>query len=133
MPRKSLEQRSAELYRIGNKPPQPPANLTQSGRNLWRSITGSKSADYWTPAITALLERFVRTAEHADRIVERLAELPVGDPEALQLGRQMTAVNASLGGLAVKLRLSAQNEIGEEQRARMTERGTVHELIGGKK
>jgi hypothetical protein len=137
MPRKSVEQRAAELWRTGNKPPEPPKDLALPAVDLWRRIAGSKPGDYWTPTLCVLLHRFVETAEYADRIAARVGELDVGDPEALALARQMTAANASLGSLAVRMRLSAQNEITPHSRARMSERRSpfnddelLHPLIG---
>src|SRR6516162_6671662 len=106
MPRKSSEARSVELWRTGFKPPPSPADLSPTASQLWRDIAGSKPADYWSLTLRALLGCFVRTVEYAHKIAARLDQLPVGDPEALALGRQMTAANASLGGLAVKMRLS---------------------------
>jgi hypothetical protein len=134
MPRKSAEQRAAELWRIGNKPPPPPADLAPPARKLWKEIACSKPGDFWTPTLRTLLGRFVKTSEYAERIAARLDELPIGDSEALALGRQMTAANASLCGLATKMRLSAQNMISPHSREQMADPGPgpLDDLLGGR-
>ena len=132
MPRKSAEQRAAELWRIGYDPPPPPSSLSPPARKLWKEIAASKPADYWTPTLCILLRRFCRTAEFAEVINNRLDDLLPGDPEALALGRQVTAANASLGSLAVRMRLSAQNTITPHSREQINEGGILdHPLIGG--
>jgi hypothetical protein len=129
MPRKSAEQRSAELFRTGNKPPQPPVDLSPPAAELWKAIATSKPADYWTPALQILLRAFCETSEHSQRVATRLAALPVGDPEALALGRQMAATNASLGGLSQKMRLSAQSTVSLHATAQLAERGIPQHLL----
>jgi phage terminase small subunit len=133
MPRKSAEQRSAELWRIGHKPPPPPADLSSTASKLWRKIIIDKPGDFWSPALLALLQAFCETSDHSRRVVTRLAELPVDDPAALALARALVANNSSLCNLAQKMRLSAQNLISPQARAQLTERGAVldsDDLIG---
>jgi hypothetical protein len=56
MPRLTAEQRSADLYRAGINPPEPPGDLDKTATQLWRDIAASKPADQWNPGALELLK-----------------------------------------------------------------------------
>jgi hypothetical protein len=70
-----------------------------------------------------LLRRYVRTAISAEKIHDKLDLTPVGSAEAAALLRQVIASNASLGGLAAKMRLSTQVTVTPRSTGRLAETG----------
>jgi hypothetical protein len=82
-----------------------------------------------------LLQRFCRTAVHAEKIHDALDLAPVGSSQSRDLLKQVLAANQSLGALSGKMRICQQAAI-DRRSGHITERPTdteVHELLGGRR
>ena len=131
MPRKSPEEMAASRYLAGSKPPSPPLELDRPSRQLWKQIAAWVPSDWWNPATLRLLRRYVRTAVYCERVADALDAAELGSAKAISLGKQVIAMNSSLGILAQKMRLSTQVTMSARSTGRMSERGVDDGLIGG--
>ena len=122
MPRRSVEALAAAVYRAGGSPPEPPKDLGASARALWCQIAASKSPDWFDPANLRLLRRYCRTAITAEIWHDRLDQAEVGSPASVALCKLVIALNASIGVMAAKLRLTVQNQI-DRRSGKLNERG----------
>jgi hypothetical protein len=133
MPRKSPEATAAVLWRTGGKVAPPPANLGEPEAKLWRAITAARPVDWFDAASLPLLQRYVRTAIHAEKLADELDLAPIGSPAHAALVKMVVQCNASLGGLAARLRLSTQVSITPRSTGHLGERGWADSaLLGGK-
>ena len=135
MPRKSAESLSFAMYHVGAAPPEPPNDMDVASSALWREIAADRPADWFTPASLRLLRRYCRTCVTAEQWHDKLDMLDVGSEQSVIACKQIIALNASIGIMASKLRLSVQNDI-DRRGGRLNERGLgandEDRLLGGR-
>jgi hypothetical protein len=123
---------AASLYRTGSQPPQPPRDLKGVAQTYWEQLVTAKPPDHWNGGALLLLERLCRTAATAAYVQRRFERDPASD-EALRLMQLLCNLNASVAGLAVKLRLTPQTTISPRSTGRNAEVGApVDVLLGGR-
>jgi len=131
MARKSPAALAADLWRSGSLPPKPPDNLRGVARTYWTRLASSKPCDHWSGAGPLLLARLCQTLATAECIQKQLDADPAA-PNAMQLIKALTGLNASAAQLATKLRLVPQAVIGPRETGRNAEPGPPDDaLIGG--
>jgi len=133
MPRISSEALAAALYHVGPTPPEPPKDLGRKASALWREIAASRPSDWFNPANLRLLTRYCRTCVEAERWADKLEQSEVGSPESVILCKAVIAMNASIGTMGAKLRLTVQNQISRHS-GKLTETGAGIDndyLLGG--
>lgn len=135
MPRHSVEERSAGLWRAGSEHPMPPAYLSKDAKKLWKEIVGARPADYFQPGSLQLLEQFCETMISQRVTLGEMAQA-VGDPERLALAvRTMKDLAAVVNATAVKLRISVQTEV-DRKSGKLDEKtpdSAKSSLLGGRK
>lgn len=124
MPRISAEARSAAVYRAGGKASAPPSELSDGAKKLWRSIVSCKPVSWFDGGSLPILARYCEAMAQAERIEDELRRLvDVTDPVYLKLTQALISLNANCTTMAVKLRLSVQNNIDRKSR-KLDEIGT---------
>jgi hypothetical protein len=137
MPRISAEARGAAALRAGGKLPDPPKDLSDEAKLVWKAVTASKPVDWFDAGSLVLLEDFCNAAVHARHIEKRIETLRGAEAWAeLSDWEKRAAVSTTrLTGLATKLRLSVQANVEWHDR-KIGEKGQKEAagdtLIGGK-
>ena len=135
MPRQSIEARAAAAWRNGRKPPDPPGYLSKAAKSLYVDIVSSKPADWFSPGSLPLLELYVELTVLSWDLIARRGSLPCtagNDRTAIKLENRIHKLCATTVGLAVRLRLTVQANVGRHSRM-LDERGApVHPLLGGR-
>jgi hypothetical protein len=137
MPRISAEGRSAALFSINAKPPEPPADLTKEGRDLWRRTVRERPGDWFSPVSQKLLHILVKQigiCGELERLYDVQIEREHQDGAGIVLKR-LLAVSANCASIAARLRLVPQAQI-DRRSGRITETGTggtedEDRLLGG--
>jgi hypothetical protein len=102
--RKSAEDRGAALL-PGAPPPDPPDDLAEPERALWRKITASLPADWFGAANHPLLKNYVRHVHSADLLSRDIAERRAEIEQARQAEAQATEPKDIARARTVRLQL----------------------------
>lgn len=116
MARMSAEGRSAAAFRAGGRSPPVPDGFDELSAKLWRDIVKTKPIGWFDAGSLSLLALYCRTMSSALRASERLAATAVDAPEFSYIRKQVVALNTTCTSLAVKLRLSVQNNVDRKSR-----------------
>lgn len=138
MPRLTAEQRSADIQRAGMTAPEPPDDLPETAKQLWRDVAATKPADVWNPANLDLLKTFCLMSHERDFILHNvLWTLPPPSRADYHSGmNDLLAVSKLQLQAASALRLTIQNLVAR-QSGKITEKGvrskgpTKRKLLGG--
>jgi hypothetical protein len=131
MGRKSAENISGSLWRAGNKPPAPPADMSKEAKAEWLEITRDRPADYFRKSNFSLLRSYCELTVSARRALGELEGLDPSGPRYAAAVHTSTKLSTSLLGYATKLRLFPSHEIDRKSR-HQDERGQVGDpLLGG--
>lgn len=88
------------------RPPEPPAHLQPTARELWENIALSLPHDYFRPSDLPLLEAYVLTCTRKRAIDGLIAKMPVSvEAEAISALRLSGELGREMASLAGKLRL----------------------------
>jgi hypothetical protein len=132
MPRKSPEDRSMNVFRLPQPPPEPPAELTPEGKSLWRETVRQRPGDWFSPVSTKLLQILVQQLVACGDL-QRLYDAQDNYRAAGMIMKQLLSVSASCASIAARLRLTPQQQI-DRRSGRITEVGPGNEddgLLGG--
>jgi hypothetical protein len=135
MPRMGAENRAAQLYKTRGKPPEPPHDLPEPARDLWRTIVGSLPADYFPAFSQPALGLYCRALVEAERVAAALEKAAPGSDEAKVLTGQLRILRTITTSDARSLRLTLQSRITPKS-GKLDERGDPIDgpfasLIGG--
>lgn len=105
--------------------PLPPDYLPDDAADLWRCITGSRPADYFTPETLPTLEILTRAmSEHRRLMALCEATDAAADPTAYgKLARAADMMAARASQAATRLRLTHQSIVDARGGARAAQRG----------
>lgn len=100
--------------------PQPPARLGKVARDIWRSTTSSRPADYFDAASLPMLEAYCRAHAEYLRVQSALESMnPKRDAkEYARLARTADSLTGRAAMLATKMRLSQQSRYDGRTAAR---------------
>jgi hypothetical protein len=107
----SAEDRAAQLYKTGAKPPAPPSNLAGPARERWQTIVNSLPADYFPGFTLPALALYVRCLVECDRTAAALEEASPGSDEAARLTRDLKTLRLIAAQDARALRLTLQSRL----------------------
>ena len=133
MPRKSPAEKAAAFYRAGKKPSEPPSELSQRAKALWREIVRVKPIDWFDAGSLGLLADHCETQVRLEECWAALRGLPVGCKEAKAIIDEVRVLRANYGRSAQLLRLVVQWAV-DRHSAKAAERSPEAEgstLIGG--
>jgi hypothetical protein len=132
MARFTAEERSAEYFRAGARPAEPPRGMTAAGRKVWRSIVASKPVDWFDGATLEVLRFHAENIASAQAASRDLRKVKPGTPQFRAIAGDMKSISVSLGHSSRQLRLTVLVDV---QGQKAGERGVVGDgnvdLIGG--
>jgi phage terminase small subunit len=99
--RRSAEDRSAACWRVGGKPPAPPAHLDDDAKKIWKAIAASRPPDFFTPGALPLLEAYCTALVMHRWYLDSWRRDQLNRDNFV---KHIAALNASLSMLATKLR-----------------------------
>ena len=125
---------AAELTTVGPggialmRRPEPPAHMADEASEVWREITGSQSADWFTPGTLPLLEALCglavsqRFTLRAVQVIERGGD-DFDRDEWERLIKQLGELSGRIATLATRMRLTPQSRYTPATAARMGTEG----------
>jgi hypothetical protein len=131
VPRISLEDKSAAMFRAGSERRPPPARLSAPAKRLWRKIVDDRPVDFFRPLSYEMLAQLCElTVEQRAKIRALRAATSEEYPAAL---KSVATLSATLAVLASKLRLTVQADVTRWS-GKTAEKGdgSPDPLLGGK-
>ena len=133
MPRTSAQERAAAFYRADNTVREPPKELSQRAKAIWREIVRSKPIDWFDGGSLGLLADHCETQARLEECWAVLRRLPVGSADARAIMAEVKILRPNFGRSAALLRLPVQYMV--DRRATLAgERAPANQgdaLIGG--
>ena len=133
MPRTSAQERAAAFYRADNTVREPPKELSQRAKAIWREVVRSKPLDWFDGGSLGLLADHCETQARLEECWVVLRRLPVGCDEARTIMAEVKILRPNFGRSAALLRLPVQYTV--DRRATLAgekaPEGQDDALIGG--
>lgn len=123
MPRKSLA--SMSVVPLGVRKAtrlQPPAELSERQRELWKATVAPLPADYFARDQVALLKNYVVHCELAETLTNKLSELDPASPDWARVSAAQVSHSKSMLAFARALRLTSISRLAHDTAGRAIQR-----------
>jgi hypothetical protein len=133
MARASASERSGAFYRADTAAREPPRDLSQRAKAIWREIVRAKPIDWFDGGSVGLLADHCETQARLEQCWVVLRRLPAGCDDARVILAEVKILRPNFGRSAALLRLPVQYAV-ERQAAKAGEKAPEAQgeaLIGG--